>query len=61
MLLTSKGAYQLITTKQPAQIAQTAFGNNVDCFGFFAVYLTGGGSVSQLLQGMIDLFLMIVI
>ena len=37
MLLTSKGAYQLTTTKQPAQIAQTAFSHYMEYFLFFAL------------------------
>ncbi len=37
-LLTTKGACQLLpTTKQSAQIAQTAFGYYIDYFCFFAL------------------------
>ena len=35
----------LLTTKQPAQIAQTAFRYYIDFFAFSTVYLTGGGSL----------------
>lgn len=44
-LLTPKGACQFLTTKQPAQISQTALGYYIEYFLFFCtVYLTWGWS-----------------
>ena len=41
-LLTPKGACHLLTTKQPAQIAQTAFSHNIEYFCFLRCLLDRG-------------------